>query len=174
VRLIHLQDLSHTKNQDAPEFWQWSRIRLQRVLLDYLLRQGFMTSAKMLVECFEQARNFGPSAAELQHTETPPKATVGGLVASQEVLALAPSTKDMTITADLLRKFSDFEFFNQAKKIEVALENESCTEALAWCADNRTNLKKMKVIFILCNAKISDCMNLLLTSSFRRAPLNLI
>lgn len=39
----------------------------------------------------------------------------------------------------------DIETFNAMNKIRRALEGGSVTEALAWCADNKKELRKMDV-----------------------------
>lgn len=39
----------------------------------------------------------------------------------------------------------DTELFVGARKIQLALANKSCSEALQWCNDNKTNLKRIKV-----------------------------
>ncbi|KAJ7741429.1 CTLH/CRA C-terminal to lish motif domain-containing protein [Mycena maculata] len=38
----------------------------------------------------------------------------------------------------------DIELFSDIKRIEDALERHSCTEAIAWCNENKTALRKMK------------------------------
>lgn len=39
----------------------------------------------------------------------------------------------------------DIQLFAQSEKIEEALRNHSCKECLAWCSENRSSLRKMKV-----------------------------
>jgi macrophage erythroblast attacher len=39
----------------------------------------------------------------------------------------------------------DLQLFAQSEKIEEALRNHSCKECLAWCNENRSSLRKMKV-----------------------------
>ncbi|KAF8190377.1 CTLH/CRA C-terminal to lish motif domain-containing protein [Mycena galopus ATCC 62051] len=38
----------------------------------------------------------------------------------------------------------DIDLFSDIKRIESALSRHSCTEALAWCSENKTALRKMK------------------------------
>ncbi|KAF7316383.1 hypothetical protein MIND_00157100 [Mycena indigotica] len=38
----------------------------------------------------------------------------------------------------------DIDLFADIKRIEAALESHSCTEALAWCSENKAALRKMK------------------------------
>ncbi|KAJ7266891.1 CTLH/CRA C-terminal to lish motif domain-containing protein [Mycena haematopus] len=38
----------------------------------------------------------------------------------------------------------DIDLFSDIKRIECALSRHSCTEALAWCGENKTALRKMK------------------------------
>ena len=42
----------------------------------------------------------------------------------------------------------DIEVFHDAKKVIDALQNKEVAPALAWCADNRSRLKKSKVYTI--------------------------
>jgi macrophage erythroblast attacher len=39
----------------------------------------------------------------------------------------------------------DIDLFSDIKRIEGALARHSCTEALTWCSENKTALRKMKV-----------------------------
>jgi macrophage erythroblast attacher len=39
----------------------------------------------------------------------------------------------------------DIQLFAQSERIEEALRNHSCKECLAWCNENRSSLRKMKV-----------------------------
>ncbi|KAJ1515683.1 hypothetical protein HMI54_011888 [Coelomomyces lativittatus] len=96
ARFIHLTELSTMKVLDSPEFVKWIGIRTNRLVLDYLFREGYLELSERMVK--------------IHHLED----------------------------------FADTEFFSQAKKIENSLKLKSCTECLAWCADNKTNLKKIK------------------------------
>ncbi len=44
-----------------------------------------------------------------------------------------------------IRGLVDVELFAQSKKIEDSLLAKNCKDALAWCEDNKTALKKNKV-----------------------------
>jgi macrophage erythroblast attacher len=39
----------------------------------------------------------------------------------------------------------DLDLFGDIRRIELALERHSCTEALAWCSENKAALRKAKV-----------------------------
>lgn len=39
----------------------------------------------------------------------------------------------------------DIQLFAQSEKIEESLRNHSCKECLAWCSENKSSLRKMKV-----------------------------
>lgn len=43
----------------------------------------------------------------------------------------------------------DIDVFQEAKKVIDALQNKEVAPALAWCADNKSRLKKSKVFPIL-------------------------
>lgn len=44
-----------------------------------------------------------------------------------------------------LQDLVDTDIFLDAKKVIQSLRNKDCSEALAWCAENRSKLKKAKV-----------------------------
>jgi macrophage erythroblast attacher len=41
----------------------------------------------------------------------------------------------------------DIDLFSDIKRIEGALSRHSCSEALAWCSENKTALRKQRVTF---------------------------
>lgn len=86
---------------DDVKYEEWSRTRLDRLLVDYLLRYGYKESASAL------AREKG----------------IGELV--------------------------DVETFVQMSRIRESLRSGRVTEALAWCIENKKDLKKMDVCFDL-------------------------
>ncbi|KAL7752881.1 GID complex subunit containing RING finger motif [Sorochytrium milnesiophthora] len=96
ARLDHLNELSDMRAIDSDEYRKWSRVRMDRLILDYLLREGYAETAAMLAK------------------------TEG------------------------MEDFVDKEFFAASRKTERSLERYSCTECLAWCADNKSNLKRIK------------------------------
>lgn len=49
-RVNHLDKLFLIKNADSDEFNRWSKQRLDRLICDYLLRNGFYSTADALVE----------------------------------------------------------------------------------------------------------------------------
>lgn len=42
----------------------------------------------------------------------------------------------------------DIDIFLEARKVLDALRNRDCSEALAWCSENKTRLKKSKVLYL--------------------------
>lgn len=42
----------------------------------------------------------------------------------------------------------DIDLFSDIKRIEGALSRHSCSEALAWCSENKTALRKQKVTLL--------------------------
>lgn len=99
ARIAHLQQLDSLASFDSRAYSAWSHLRLQRHLVDYLLRRGYTDSAQTL--------------AMEEHLE--------GL-------------------SDV-----DIELFKELQRIELALRSGSATEALQWCKDNASALKKGKV-----------------------------
>lgn len=82
---------------DDVKYEQWSRTRLDRLLVDYMLRHGYKDSALGL--------------SQDKHIE------------------------------DLV----DVETFVQMSRIRESLQNGKVTEALAWCNENKKDLRKMDV-----------------------------
>ncbi len=54
-----------------------------------------------------------------------------------------------------LQELVDIDIFVDARKVVDALLNKDCSEALAWCAENKSKLKKSKV---LVNGLVSNLM----------------
>jgi len=98
ARISHLEELYGFRSLADVKYEEWSRIRLDRMLADNMLRQGFIESAKDL--------------------------------ASEKHIS------------DLV----DVEIFEGVNRIEKSLRVDKKVDlALAWCADNKSNLKKLQV-----------------------------
>lgn len=95
-RIAHLQDLYTILSLTDEGYDRWSRVRLDRLLVDALLRNGFGESARML--------------------------------------AKEKGIEDLV----------DVDVFVQCARIEASLKRGSTTECLAWCSENRNNLRKNK------------------------------
>lgn len=93
-RIAHLQDLYTIPNLMDVKYERWSRIRLNRLLVDYLLRQGFANSAQQLAQ--EQG----------------------------------------------IEDLVDLPVFVQCRRIADSLLRGETKEALAWCGENKSALKK--------------------------------
>jgi macrophage erythroblast attacher len=75
-RVNHLKQLDNTPSLDSDEFAKWSRVRLDRLIVDYLLRKGYSTTAQAMVEqerhleplvdqdLFKQCRNIEEALAQ--------------------------------------------------------------------------------------------------------------
>ncbi|KAG0363028.1 GID complex subunit containing RING finger motif [Mortierella sp. AD032] len=50
VRLQHLQEFTTIPTLDSDDFARWSRVRLNRILIDYMLRDGFRETATLLAK----------------------------------------------------------------------------------------------------------------------------
>lgn len=50
ARISHLEKLYNIKSMDDDEYSQWSRVRLDRLLVDYLLQKGYCSSAASLAQ----------------------------------------------------------------------------------------------------------------------------
>lgn len=97
TRIQHLAELDTMHTLDDVAYEAWSRTRLDRLLVDYLLRNGFQESA--------------------------------------EALADAKGIRDLV----------DLELFDHMHRIRKSLLDGSLIEALAWCSENKKDLKRMEV-----------------------------
>ncbi|CAK7214096.1 GID complex subunit containing RING finger motif [Sporothrix bragantina] len=103
ARTAHLAELASMHTLDDVAYESWSRRRLDRLLVDYLLRHGYNKSAAALV---------------------------------------ADHDND---AAGSLRDLVDMDTFEQMAQIrQRLLRDHSVTEALAWCSENKKELRKME------------------------------
>jgi len=96
-RIKHLGELYSMQSLDDVKYEEWSRTRLDRLLVDYLLRNGYKESA--------------------------------------QALAKEKGIEDLV----------DVETFVQMSRIWESLQNGEVKEALAWCAENKKDLRRMEV-----------------------------
>lgn len=104
ARIAHIQQLEDLPSTESRAYSTWSHVRLQRHLVDYLLRRGYTESA--------------------------------------QTLARDEKLKGLSDV--------DVELFKDLQRIEEALRSGSAIEALQWCKDNASTLKKDKVCRVLC------------------------
>ncbi|KAG0266194.1 GID complex subunit containing RING finger motif [Actinomortierella ambigua] len=80
VRLQHLQEFTTIPTLDSDGFGRWSRVRLNRILVDYMLREGFRETAALLaksegieemvdIELFVQSRKVEQALQRFSCTE---------------------------------------------------------------------------------------------------------
>ncbi|KAI6246470.1 hypothetical protein HI914_05574 [Erysiphe necator] len=96
IRIRHLKELYAMQSLDDVKYEAWSRTRLDRLMVDYLLRNGFQNSA----------------------------------------VALAKEKQ--------IESLVDVDTFVQMNKIRESLMNQSVTEALVWCHENKKELRRME------------------------------
>lgn len=48
-----------------------------------------------------------------------------------------------------VQELVDVDIFLDARKVVEALRNRDCSEALMWCTENKSKLKKSKVVQVL-------------------------
>ncbi|KAF7822318.1 protein MAEA-like protein [Senna tora] len=88
--------LDHLESADAENMSEWNSTRLNRILVDYMLRMSYYDTAVKLAECSN------------------------------------------------IQDLVDIDVFQEAKLVIDALQNKDVAPALAWCADNKSRLKKSK------------------------------
>jgi macrophage erythroblast attacher len=96
-RIQHLQDLYEIPSLADVKYDDWSRTRLDRLLVDYLLRAGYAKAG--------------------------------------EKLAREKGIEDLV----------DLDIFAQSQKVVDSLNRGETKDALSWCTENRTALKKLGV-----------------------------
>ncbi|KAK4204379.1 CTLH/CRA C-terminal to lish motif domain-containing protein [Triangularia verruculosa] len=96
ARIAHLRELSDVHTVEDVKYESWSRQRLDRLVVDYMLRHGYNESANVLAK-------------------------------ERNMLELV-----------------DIDTFVAMSKIRQSLENGSVQEALAWCNENKKELRKMQ------------------------------
>ena len=96
-RIKHISELYSMQSVDDVKYEAWSRTRLDRLLVDYLLRNGYKESAIAL------AREKG------------------------------------------LEELVDMDTFVQMSRIRESLRAGKVTEALAWCMENKKELRRTGV-----------------------------
>ena len=97
ARIEHLSELYTIPTLDDVKYEKWSRVRLNRLLADYLLRNGYCKSAAALAE------------------------------------------------AKGIEKLVDMSTFLRMNDVKESLKEQRFTEALAWCAENKKELRKTDV-----------------------------
>ncbi|PQE32069.1 negative regulation of gluconeogenesis protein [Rutstroemia sp. NJR-2017a WRK4] len=95
-RIKHISSLYQMKSLEDVKYEEWSRTRLDRLLVDYLLRNGYKESATALAR----------------------EKNIGQLV--------------------------DVDTFVQMSRIRDSLYKGRVVEALAWCSENKKELRKME------------------------------
>ncbi|KAJ7537745.1 hypothetical protein O6H91_11G020300 [Diphasiastrum complanatum] len=96
ARLDHLSSL---KVGDKDLQAEWNNIKVDRILVDYMLRSSYYCTAMKLAE------------------------------------------------SSNIKELADIDIFFDARKVIDALHSRDCSEALQWCSENKTKLKKNKSIF---------------------------
>lgn len=130
ARLEHIKAF-HNKD-DKEHISKFHSMRVDRVMVDYMLREGLYDTAIQLAE-------------------------------EANITVSAPTYRKSNNVKDLV----DIDIFISSKKVIEGLNNHDCSEALQWCADNRSKLKKMKVgvCIIICSNCILEQFRILLTDS---------
>ncbi|KAI6778834.1 uncharacterized protein J7T54_002664 [Emericellopsis cladophorae] len=95
ARINHLNELYDLQTVDDVKYEDWSRLRLDRLMSDYMLRKGYYESAKQLI------REEG------------------------------------------IEKLVDVELFERHGRVRNDLLQGKMGEALAWCAENKKELRKL-------------------------------
>ncbi|CAH2064081.1 unnamed protein product [Thlaspi arvense] len=128
--------IDHLDSADVKNITEWNNTKLKRILVDYMLRMSY----------FETASKLSESSNILVSLSLPLSVSV-----SVYVPFFIGSENDLyemlIINVSSLQDLVDIDIFREAKKVVDALKNREVASALAWCADNKTRLKKSKSKF---------------------------
>ncbi|KAI8873153.1 hypothetical protein GQ42DRAFT_160767 [Ramicandelaber brevisporus] len=125
ARLEHLRELeSMPLVYDSQEYTKWSQQRLDRMIVEYLLRNGFINTAKQIVEDQQQSASDAMDVCEDD-----------SIANGHKTYSLAALTD-----VDLLSHLHSIES-------EIASGNSSSPIVLQWLNENRASLKKSKSDF---------------------------
>lgn len=116
-RLHHLAAVEAIQNGNGGEFVRWADTRLDRWLVDWCLRNGKEKTAKRIAA----DKDIQVGLSYMFGVSTPICLYLG------------------------LQTLVDIDLFMDIHRIEDALSKHSCTEALSWCSENKTALRKIKV-----------------------------
>ena len=114
----------------------WRKTRLDRMMVEYLLRQGYYHSATQLAE------NSG--VEHLSNTEV--SSNLGKIIR----VHLASQNNVNDVCDKILYKMVHidpdvlFKVFLTAREVEESLAREELEKVLAWCHDNKSRLRKLK------------------------------
>lgn len=118
-RTDHLQSLHKVKDLDSAEFAEWSKTRLDRMIVDYMLRRGYRGAARELV-----AGRGTEDLVDLGLFED--------VARIEDSLCQPEWERAMKAGAEMVGEG------------EGMGGKPSCTLALAWCSENKASLRKIR------------------------------
>ncbi|XP_032348127.1 E3 ubiquitin-protein transferase MAEA isoform X4 [Camelus ferus] len=131
-RIEHLKE--HSSDQPAAAS-VWKRKRMDRMMVEHLLRCGYYNTAVKLARQSGIERCRGTRAGRLQKK--------GSVHLTEEIIQKAVSTWSPSVTV-CAEDLVNIEMFLTAKEVEESLERRETATCLAWCHDNKSRLRKMK------------------------------
>ncbi|XP_031541013.1 E3 ubiquitin-protein transferase MAEA isoform X3 [Vicugna pacos] len=131
-RIEHLKE--HSSDQPAAAS-VWKRKRMDRMMVEHLLRCGYYNTAVKLARQSGIERCRGTRAGHLQEK--------GSVHLTEEIIQKAVSTWSPSVTV-CAEDLVNIEMFLTAKEVEESLERRETATCLAWCHDNKSRLRKMK------------------------------
>eukprot|EP00798_Chlamydomonas_sp_ICE-L_P023017 gene23017-30210_t len=117
ARLEHLKSIGRP---DKNHVIAWNKQRLDRILVDHMLRSGQQGAAKLLID----------------------RGGIKELVDSSIFEHAWKGVAKLLINRGGINELVDSSIFEHAWKVVEALKSHSCTEALRWCEENHSRLKR--------------------------------
>ncbi|EPQ29508.1 uncharacterized protein PFL1_02727 [Pseudozyma flocculosa PF-1] len=136
-RTDHLSNLHSIDSSASPEFAEWSKVRLDRMLVDFMLRRGYRSSADELakargIQDLVDTDLFA-EIATIEQSLVPP-----GWQLNNDHNGHDDGDGDEDDGQASVRGSRN------AAAAAAAAAVPSCTAALAWCSENKTMLRKIK------------------------------
>lgn len=135
--------LDHLESADAENMSEWNNTRMKRILVDYMLRMSYYDTAVKLAKS---------SNLQVRNVVVVLYVDAGNILLLLVFLCYSLKCAFcfillLTIISFVLvhQDLVDIDVFQEAKKVIDALQNKDVAPALAWCADNKSRLKKSKV-----------------------------
>ncbi|OAE26085.1 hypothetical protein AXG93_1480s1090 [Marchantia polymorpha subsp. ruderalis] len=149
ARLDHLSILRFGSKEAQ---LKWNHTRVERILVDYMLRSSYYDTAVKLAESANIQAFCNADVHGTTHLTVKMCSLMKVCTANHEFQESSDLRGQLNETSSgtplsFLTDLADIDIFLDARKVFEALENRDCTEALAWCAENKSKLKKAKSKF---------------------------
>ncbi|KAN0059632.1 GID complex subunit containing RING finger motif [Thecaphora frezii] len=147
-RTDHLSNLHAIQSTASPEFAEWSKTRLDRMLVDYMLRRGYRASAHELaaskgIQDLVDTDLFA-EIANIENSLMPPGWQLNNDDQGEAAIEADSTAGDADAAAATAASSSANAEAAHDDDAATSNPKPSCALALAWCSENKTMLRKIK------------------------------